>query len=121
MDWNFRSFIHEVMPVALKEGVAVQTMKPMGGKFILESQLVTPADCLRYALSQPVSVVIHGMEKMEYLDHALDVIKTFKPLSSTQIVALTGKVKQAAMSGKYELFKTTAHFDATAKHPDWLG
>ena len=26
-----------------------------------------------------------------------------------------------AAEGKYELFKTTAHFDSTAKHPDWLG
>lgn len=23
--------------------------------------------------------------------------------------------------GKYELFKTSSHFDSTAKHPDWLG
>jgi predicted aldo/keto reductase-like oxidoreductase len=121
MDWSFRSFIHEVMPVALKDGVAVQTMKPMGGKFILDSKLVTPADCLRYALSQPASVVIHGMEKTEYLDQALEVIRTFKPLTNAQILALTGKVKQAAMTGKYELFKTTSHFDATATHPAWLG
>jgi hypothetical protein len=26
-----------------------------------------------------------------------------------------------ATAGKYELFKTTSHFDSTAKHPDWLG
>jgi uncharacterized protein len=25
------------------------------------------------------------------------------------------------MDGKYELFKTTSHFDTTARHPDWLG
>jgi hypothetical protein len=25
------------------------------------------------------------------------------------------------MNGKYELFKTTAHFDTTARHADWLG
>jgi hypothetical protein len=25
------------------------------------------------------------------------------------------------MAGKYELFKTSSHFDSTAKHPDWLG
>ena len=37
MDWSFRSFVHQVMPVALSEGIAVQTMKPMGGKFILEA------------------------------------------------------------------------------------
>ncbi len=121
MDWNFRSFVHEVMPVALKEGIAVQTMKPMGDKFILESKTVTPTECLQYALSQPTSVVIHGMEKMEYLDHALDMVKNFKPLTRDQIAALAAKAKSAAMSGKYELFKTTAHFDSTAKNPQWLG
>jgi len=120
MDWSFRSFIHEVMPVAIKEGIAVQTMKPMGGKFLLDSKVVTPSDCLRYALSQPASVVIHGMETMEHLDHALDVVKTFKPLTAAEISAMADKAKQAAMTGKYELFKTTSHFDATAKNPSWL-
>jgi len=28
MDWSFRSFIHQVMPVALRDGIALQTMKP---------------------------------------------------------------------------------------------
>jgi hypothetical protein len=31
------------------------------------------------------------------------------------------KTKEVAMAGKYELFKTSSHFDSTAKHPDWLG
>ena len=121
MDWSFRSFVHQVMPVALREGVAVQTMKPMGDKFILESKTVTPAECLQYALSQPTSVVIHGMDKLEYLQQTLDVVKNFRPLTRDQISALTAKTKQAAMSGKYELFKTTSHFDSTAKNPEWLG
>jgi hypothetical protein len=33
---------------------------------------------------------------------------------------MADKAKQAAMTGKYELFKTTSHFDATAKNPSWL-
>jgi aryl-alcohol dehydrogenase-like predicted oxidoreductase len=121
MDWSFRSFVHEVMPVALREGVAVQTMKPMGGKIILDSKTVTPSECLRYALSQPTSVVIHGMDKMEYLEHSLEVVKNFKPMSTEQISALTAKAKPAAMTGKYELFKTSARFDATARNPSWIG
>jgi len=120
MDWSFRSFVHQVMPVAIKEGIAVQTMKPMGGKFVLETKVVTPGECLRYALSQPTSVVIHGMESMAHLDHALDVVKTFTPLKPAQISALTDKAKQAAMTGKYEKFKTTSYFDATARNPSWL-
>jgi hypothetical protein len=31
------------------------------------------------------------------------------------------KTKEVAVAGKYELFKTSSHFDSTAKHPDWLG
>jgi hypothetical protein len=58
---------------------------------------------------------------MEYLDHALGVITNFKPLTGQQIAALGEKAKQAASSGKYELFKTTNHFDTTAKNPAWLG
>ena len=121
MDWSFRSFVHDVMPVALREGIAVQTMKPMGGKFILESKTVTPEDCLQYALSQPASVVIHGIDRMEYLDQTLSTVNNFRPLTPAQINALAAKTQQAAMTGKYELFKTTQHFDSTAKHPEWLG
>jgi predicted aldo/keto reductase-like oxidoreductase len=121
MDWSFRSFVHHVMPVAVKEGIAVQTMKPMGGKIILESNAVSPAECLQYALSQPTSVVIHGMDKMEYLNQALEIVKKFKPMTAAQISAVTSKAKQAAMTGKYELFKTTPHFDSTARNPSWLG
>lgn len=49
------------------------------------------------------------------------MVNTFKPLSREQTAALVAKTKQAAVTGKYELFKTSAHFDSTAKHPEWLG
>jgi len=37
------------------------------------------------------------------------------------VATLIAKSEQVAMNGKYELFKTTSHFDTTARHPDWLG
>jgi len=121
MDYTFRSFVHQVMPVALKEGMAVQTMKPMGGKHLLASKAVTATECLQYALSQPASVVIHGMETMDQLEHALGVVKSFKPMTAAQITALADRAKQAASTGKFELYKTTMNFDSTAKNPSWLG
>jgi uncharacterized protein len=42
-------------------------------------------------------------------------------LSSAQLSALVAKTKQAAWTGRYETFKTTAEFDGTAQHPEWLG
>jgi aryl-alcohol dehydrogenase-like predicted oxidoreductase len=100
---------------------AVQTMKPMGGGFLLQDKAITAAECLQYALSQPTSVVIHGIGKMEYLEEALKVVKNFQPMTTARIEALAERTKQAASSGKYEPYKTTAHFDSTAQHPNWLG
>jgi hypothetical protein len=37
------------------------------------------------------------------------------------VATLIAKTESVATNGKYELFKTTAHFDSTARHPDWLG
>jgi hypothetical protein len=31
------------------------------------------------------------------------------------------ETKPYAQEGKYEFFKTSSHFDSTAKHADWLG
>lgn len=121
MDYHFRSFVHQVMPRALKAGIGVETMKPMGGKFILQSKTVSPTECLHYAMSMPASVVITGCDKMEILQQALDAVKTFHPLSQGELEALVARTKAAAFEGKYELFKATAHFDSTAQHPQWLG
>jgi hypothetical protein len=38
-----------------------------------------------------------------------------------ELAALRGKTARAAESGRYELFKTSDHFDSTAHHPEWLG
>lgn len=42
-------------------------------------------------------------------------------MTREQIAQLLAKTKEVALAGKYELFKTSSHFDSTAKHPDWLG
>lgn len=121
MDAHYRSFAQLVVPKVAAEGIALQSMKPMGSGVILESNTVRPIECLHYALNQPTSVVITGIDKPEILDQAFEAAKTFKPMDEQQLEALLSKTRQAAMNGKYELFKTTAHFDETARHPDWLG
>jgi hypothetical protein len=96
-------------------------MKSMGDGVILKSQTVSPIECLHYALSLPTSVVITGIDRPEILDQAFEAAKTFQPMNRQQITQLLAKTKEVAMAGKYELFKTSSHFDSTAKHPDWLG
>ena len=121
MDAHFRSFEHKVLPVLVKEGIGVLGMKPLGSGAILQSKSVTAIECLHYALNLPTSVVITGIDSMGFLDQALEAVRTFKRMTKTQVATLLSRTAQAAATGKYELFKTTPAFDATAQHLEWLG
>jgi uncharacterized protein len=121
MDAHFRSFTHQVMPVAIKQGIGVLAMKTFGDHFILTSNTVQPIEALHYGLTQPVSTVITGIDSMTILDQAIEAARTFKPLTQAEVKSLLDRTQAAASEGKFELFKTTTHFDGTAANPKWLG
>jgi predicted aldo/keto reductase-like oxidoreductase len=121
MDAHFRSFQHQVVPVLVREGIAVLGMKPLASGLILESHTATPIECLHYALSLPTSTVITGIDSMKILDQAFEAIRTFQPLNQEAAAALLARTAQAAATGRYERFKTDTAFDATAHNPKWLG
>ena len=121
MDAHFRSFTKEVMPVALKQGIGVLAMKTFGDPYILRSNTVQPIEALHYSLTLPVSVIITGIDTTQTLDQAFEAARTFKPLDQTQMASLLARTATAASEGKFELFKTTSHYDGTAANPRWLG
>ena len=123
MDAHFRSFAQLVVPQLTEQGIGVLGMKTFGGAdgIILKSKTVEPLQCLHYSLNLPTSVVITGIDKQQVLDQAFNAVKTFRLMDDEQIAALVAKTQEVAASGQYELFKTTSHFDTTARHPDWLG
>jgi aryl-alcohol dehydrogenase-like predicted oxidoreductase len=121
MDAHFRSFGHQVMPRLVKEGIAVLGMKPMGDGNVLKSGVVTPMECLHYALSLPTSVVINGCESMDRLEQAFEAVEKFQPMSEAEISKLLAKTAKPAETGQFEPFKTTSQFDGTAHNPEWMG
>src|SRR5580693_4666575 len=121
LDFHFRSFAHQVVPRLVKEGTAVLGMKPLASGNVLKTGAASPIECLHYALNLPTSVVINGCDSMERLDQAFEAVRTFRPMSESQVAALVAKTKEAAMTGKFEPFKTTTQFDGTAQHPEWMG
>ena len=121
MDAHFRSFEKLVVPELVKEGIGVLGMKSMGNGIILESNTVTPMECLHYALNLPTSVVITGCDSMEILDQAIEAARTFRPLSADEVRAILARTERVAKQGKYEPFKTSSIFDSTATNPAWLG
>ena len=121
MDAHYRSFEKLVLPELVKQKIGVLGMKSMANGLILQSNTVSPIDCLHYAMNLPTSVVITGVDSMEILDQAFEAARTFRPMSKAQVKSLLAKTAKAAARGEFELFKTTSIYDGTATHPAWLG
>ena len=121
MDAHFRSFLHQVVPVAQQQGTAILAMKTFGDPYILQSNTVTPIEALHFGLNSPAAVVITGIDSPAILDQAFEAVKSFMPMDEQQVSAILAKTREAAMTGKFELFKTSSHYDGTIKNPSWLG
>src|SRR5436190_1776053 len=74
MDAQYRSFLHEVVPVCHENGVAPIGMKGFGGGWphgrILERMGLDPRELLWFNLSQPIVSQVIGITKMEQLRFA---------------------------------------------------
>jgi predicted aldo/keto reductase-like oxidoreductase len=121
MDAHYDSFEKRVLPVLSENRMGVLGMKPLGGGEFLRSDTVTAIECLHYAMSLPVSVVITGCDSRATLRQALEAVRSFSPISEEQRSALLARTEKAAHDGKYELYKTGTIFDATSQNPQWLG
>ncbi len=122
MDAHFRSFAHLVLPYLVEHGIAVLGMKTFADSVLLRSQApIEPLEYLHYSLNLPTSVVITGMENQHDLDQAFEATRTFKPMDRATVAELLSRSRPYALEGKYELFKTSATFDGTAKNSGWLG
>jgi aryl-alcohol dehydrogenase-like predicted oxidoreductase len=121
MDAHYDSFEKKVLPALSENRIGVLGMKPLGGGEFLRSDTVTAIECLHYAMSLPISVVITGCDSLAVLQQALEAVRNFSPMSEEQRSALLARTAEAAHDGKYELYKTGTIFDATSQNPHWLG
>ncbi len=120
LDSHFRSFQEQILPLLRQRGVGVIAMKPLAGGALLDTGMVTATEALQYSLSQPVDVVVTGIETHGDLEQALEAAADFVPLDDTAIAKLHDRVKPFAGSGEYEPYKTTTRHDGTVRNPQWL-
>ncbi|MCH7910825.1 MAG: aldo/keto reductase [Candidatus Hydrogenedentes bacterium] len=111
MDAHYRSFQKEIVPLCLKSGAGVIGMKGLGGGLIPTNTEVTAEECIRYALSQPISSLVCGMVSMDDLKQNVAIARNFTPMSDAEQQELLAKVKEDAGDGRYELFKSTMLMD----------
>ena len=115
MDAHYRSFAKQVVPVCLQKKIGVIGMKSLGGGFpkapIPMKAGISGPDCIRYALSHPISSLVVGITSMEDLRQAIGVARDFKPMPEKEMAELRDRVRTVATDGRHELFKSTKNFD----------
>ena len=121
MDAHFRSFGKDVLPVLVHEGIAPLGMKAFGDHYILDSKTVQPIECLHYCLNLPIATQITGIDSPAILDQAIEAVHSFHPMDAGQVADLLKRTHDSALEGRFELYKTTSHFDGTAHRPQMLG
>src|SRR5207248_6674046 len=80
-DAHYRSFSKLVVPELVRQNIGILGMKSMANGILLKSNVVTPIDCLHYALNLPTSVVITGIDSMTTLDQAFEAVQNFHPMT----------------------------------------
>jgi aryl-alcohol dehydrogenase-like predicted oxidoreductase len=82
-------FLAETLPAAKEKGMAVIAMKVLGGShYLVPEQNLTAPVYLRYALSQPVDVVIVGCSTPAEVEELAQAAQSFVPMSREDQQAL---------------------------------
>jgi uncharacterized protein len=114
MDAHYRSFQREVVPVCLNKNIGVIGMKSLGGGSpgrIPTQTKITAEQCIRYALSLPVSSIVVGITSMADLKQDVGIARGFRPMPDAEKNQLLSMAAPEGGDGRHELFKSTQTFD----------
>ena len=116
------SFSNKVLPALLENKMSAFAMKTLAdGRFFAEKQrngrtiwtsenpvvpnTLSVGECIAFALSLPITVLITGAEIPEYVDDKVGIVKRFSALSMDERMALVDKVAAFAEEGVVEYYK----------------
>ena len=105
VDPHYESFIRNVLPKARAKGLGCLAMKTnaMGG--ITKARVATIEECLRFAWSQPVDVVISGMQTVQQLEQNVLTCKTFQKMTDQEISELLARTRKGPVGTQVETYK----------------
>jgi uncharacterized protein len=94
-----RSFEKTSLPVARRKQMGIIAMKTLGAGAILQKQVATVPEALRYVWSLPVSTAILGCNQPEQVRADARLAQEAKPLSASAIERLRRRVGEGAYAG----------------------
>jgi len=107
LDAHYRSFQDKVVPVCNQRKIGVIGMKALaGGK--IPRELGIPAElCRRFALTQPISTLVCGIQTRKELLQDVEMARGFQPVREEEIRRLLAKTEEPGGDGQMEPWKTT--------------
>lgn len=107
MDHHYLSFTQNVLPVAVEKNIGVIGMKSMAGNGVLVNKgAATVEECLRFAMSMPISTLCSGMDSVEMVKENINIARNFKPLSEEEMADLLNRSYDYAQGGENEWYKS---------------
>lgn len=120
LDQVYFSFTKNVLPKALERNIGVLSIKSLAdGRFFATKEeanwksddpiipnYLSIKEAMHFVWSLPVSVLISGNENATFMREKIALARSFTKLTETEREALVDKVKDIALTGKIEYFKT---------------
>jgi predicted aldo/keto reductase-like oxidoreductase len=125
-DKHHYSFAQQLLPLAMEKQMGIIGMKVTGRSRILSSwtppsleaqkhmwegvvQAKSPGtlnmrEAMYYALTQPVSTVIVGIDNLDQLEENVKLAKAFTPLSEAQMTAIAQRTEPIAKQAMFYKF-----------------
>ncbi len=96
IDVHQRSFVRELLPEVVKRGIAVLAMKTAAAGALVDQNVCSIDECLRFVLSLPVSMVISGMASAEHVRRNASIVREAQPFTPAEADALLARIKPRA-------------------------
>jgi aryl-alcohol dehydrogenase-like predicted oxidoreductase len=117
------SFVERVIPKLMEADMGILAMKTLAdGHFFASKEMngevkwtsenpvipnaLSMEECIMFALSMPITVLITGAEKPEYVEEKAAMVRRFSALSAAHRLALVEKVAAFAEEGEVEYYKS---------------
>ena len=111
-DAGFRSFQTRVLPELARQKIAAIGMKSLGGDGrVIKKKAARIGAALRYAMSLPVCTTVSGIDSLRVLRQNLEIARDFSPMKASERKAYEKSLADAALDGRFELYKTTAEHE----------
>lgn len=105
LDYHYRSFTKQIMPILVERKIGIIGMKSLAGGGIPRTGSLEPEECIRYSMSQPIATLVSGMDSMEVLKKNLMIASKFSPMTEQEEADLLGRSEPYARNAEYERYK----------------